>query len=71
MVRLLTGIALIIGAASCDDCERGTGGPSGSTCCKTCMTSKPCGDSCIPRSSTCNVGGGCACSGFAPNELME
>lgn len=36
-----------------------------SSCCKVCEDSKPCGDSCISRSQTCNVGPGCACGGFA------
>ena len=30
-------------------------------CCKRCSTGKPCGDSCISRSKTCNKGPGCAC----------
>lgn len=34
-----------------------------SSCCKRCnpAKSKPCGDSCIPISSGCEVGAGCAC----------
>lgn len=32
-------------------------------CCKVCTTGKACGDSCISRSKTCHVGGGCACNG--------
>jgi hypothetical protein len=32
-----------------------------SYCCRRCTTGKPCGDSCISRSYTCHVGGGCAC----------
>lgn len=36
--------------------------PSGD-CCKVCTSSKACGDSCIPKSSTCNKSSGCACNG--------
>jgi len=32
-------------------------------CCRVCRTSKACGDSCIPQSSTCNAEPGCACDG--------
>ena len=35
----------------------------GSSCCKVCTSSKACGDSCISKSKTCNVGRGCACNG--------
>lgn len=31
-------------------------------CCKHCTTGKPCGNSCISRSSTCHRGPGCACA---------
>jgi hypothetical protein len=30
-------------------------------CCKRCNKGKPCGDSCIPQTSTCKKGKGCAC----------
>jgi len=36
-------------------------GPDG--CCKICKEGKPCGDTCISRSDTCNSGSGCACQG--------
>lgn len=36
-------------------------GDTSSTCCKRCTTGKPCGNSCISRTNTCHVGGGCAC----------
>lgn len=39
----------------------GTTTPPPSRCCRVCSTGKPCGDSCISRTSTCRVGGGCAC----------
>lgn len=39
----------------------GTSTPPPSRCCRVCSTGKPCGDSCISRTSTCRVGGGCAC----------
>ena len=36
--------------------------PSGSSsCCRVCTTGKACGDSCIAKSYSCNVGAGCAC----------
>lgn len=59
MKRIL--LALIcIGLLSCrgDDAT-----PTNSSCCKRCTTGKPCGDSCIESSKTCNKGAGCACSG--------
>jgi len=31
------------------------------SCCKQCSKGKACGDSCISRSKSCNVGRGCAC----------
>jgi hypothetical protein len=37
-----------------------TGAPIG--CCKICRTSKPCGDTCIPRELNCSRPVGCACS---------
>jgi hypothetical protein len=60
VMALVLGLALAAGVASqagCEDCNL----PA--NCCKVCKDSKPCGDSCIARSQTCNVGGGCACSG--------
>ena len=33
------------------------------SCCKVCSRGKACGNSCIARSKTCHVGGGCACNG--------
>ena len=56
-------LVFALGVASCEEegCE-----PAGSgSCCKVCKDSKPCGDSCIARNQTCNVGPGCACSGFS------
>lgn len=35
--------------------------PVSSGCCKHCTNSKPCGNSCISVSKTCNKVGGCAC----------
>ncbi len=35
--------------------------PAGRNCCKRCSAGKPCGDSCISRSKSCNKGPGCAC----------
>ena len=34
---------------------------AGRNCCKRCSAGKPCGDSCISRSKSCNRGPGCAC----------
>lgn len=38
-------------------------GPAGGGCCKTCTNSKPCGNSCVPTTATCNQPPGCACAG--------
>jgi hypothetical protein len=46
-------IVLGVSAASCGD--------FGGECCKTCSKGKACGDSCIARDKSCNVGPGCAC----------
>jgi hypothetical protein len=35
----------------------------GGECCRTCVTSQACGDSCIPMTSTCTKEPGCACQG--------
>jgi hypothetical protein len=32
-------------------------------CCKVCHEGKACGNTCIERSDTCHVSGGCACDG--------
>lgn len=52
-------------AAACTAPSSGGGssaGGGGGTCCKHCGSgSKPCGDSCISVSYTCNKGPGCAC----------
>lgn len=34
---------------------------SSTYCCRRCTTGKPCGDTCISRTSTCRTSGGCAC----------
>jgi hypothetical protein len=58
-------VAMLIGIGSgCDTCRRATG-----SCCKVCTDGKACGDSCIAKSSTCNVGGGCACNGLVEDVL--
>ena len=36
--------------------------PTGA-CCKVCKEGKACGNTCIAKSETCHVGGGCACNG--------
>ena len=56
---------LLVLAGCEDDCNDITGDPGGggSLCCKQCTNSKPCGDTCIPTSSTCHQSGGCACYG--------
>jgi hypothetical protein len=63
-------LALFVGCTE-EDCDGTTGEPGGSSCCKVCMDSKPCGDSCIGTSQTCHVGAGCACSGFAFGESVD
>lgn len=62
-VRMLgLAIPLFMGSAvpltSCSDST----GPGGE-CCKICREGKACGDTCIERSKSCNVGRGCACDG--------
>jgi hypothetical protein len=47
-------LGLAIGIYGCE-------GIGGGGCCKECTNSKPCGDSCIAVSQTCNKGSGCAC----------
>jgi hypothetical protein len=39
--------------------------PAPPGCCKVCTTGKACGNSCISKDFTCNVGPGCACNGAA------
>lgn len=36
--------------------------PSGAPCCRICSDGQACGDTCIARGLTCNVGPGCACN---------
>jgi hypothetical protein len=50
-------LSLAVGAPS------GCGSNTSGVCCKTCTTGKACGDSCISRDKTCQVGAGCACNG--------
>lgn len=64
-MRVLMTIMLAFGAMSCDTCKQVTG-----SCCKTCTSSKACGDSCIPVNQTCSKSGGCACNGIV-EELLE
>jgi len=66
-MRLALAVIFALGIAGCEDCNGP--GPGPSPCCKVCTDSKPCGDSCISRSQTCNVGPGCACSGFVLEAL--
>jgi hypothetical protein len=42
---------------------RGDATSPGSLCCKICTTGKACGDTCISKSDTCHISGGCACNG--------
>lgn len=44
-------------------CGSSSGGSGGGACCKICTTGKACGDTCISKSYSCNVGPGCACNG--------
>jgi len=56
-MRLAVLALLLTGSApACSD-------STDSDCCRVCTTGKACGDSCIPQSSTCTVGPGCACNG--------
>ena len=51
-------------SATCGDMVPWTAADgAGEECCRTCTSSKPCGDSCIPMDSTCDKPPGCACSG--------
>ena len=43
----------------------GDGNADEATCCKICITSKACGDSCISQSLNCSKPKGCACDGTA------
>lgn len=38
-------------------------GAEGYSCCKVCKSGKPCGDSCIAKTSKCTKPKGCACQG--------
>lgn len=51
---------LVVLAVALGGCEDMSPGPS---CCRVCREGKACGDSCISRTQTCNVGPGCACNG--------
>ncbi len=53
LVSLFLVMFLLTLAGCTDDCGDG--------CCKYCKDSKPCGDSCIPKTSTCHQPQGCAC----------
>jgi len=52
-------------SATCGDMVPWTESDGAATeCCRTCSsTSKPCGDSCISKDSTCSKPAGCACAG--------
>jgi hypothetical protein len=55
------GIDLKCTLTGCSESPSAANPPS--DCCKICKTSKPCGDSCIASTATCNKPKGCACSG--------
>jgi hypothetical protein len=60
LIRWVWLLGLAVAACTEEDCAgSGTG-----SCCKTCMNSKPCGDSCIANDQMCSKGVGCACSGL-------
>ncbi len=64
MRRLLYALAVVLPlvlTGAVPGCSDGTG--TGSGCCKVCRDGKACGDSCIAKDKTCNVGPGCACNG--------
>jgi hypothetical protein len=50
---LAIGVVGGVGISACSD--------YGGGCCKECQNGKPCGDSCISNSTTCNQPPGCAC----------
>ena len=56
MKKLALVLLLLVGCSE-EGCEYERG-----TCCKECVDSKPCGDSCIARNQTCRQGAGCACA---------
>ncbi len=51
-------IPLVLGGGS--TARSDSASPSG--CCKVCTEGKACGDTCIARDKTCEVGPGCACT---------
>ena len=62
--RVLAFLVLIIPLSLTAGTARGCGSDTvGGVCCKICTTGKACGDSCISRDKTCQVGAGCACNG--------
>jgi len=58
LISALVLMAPLAVTASLPGCSEATG-----SCCRVCRDGKACGDSCIPKTSTCNVGPGCACNG--------
>jgi hypothetical protein len=60
---LILAASLLVGGATplISACESSPTGGAG--CCRVCKEGKACGDSCIARDKTCNVGPGCACNG--------
>lgn len=50
------------GIATVGDSGSNPTSPTPTSCCRECMTGKPCGNSCIAKSATCQSPPGCACS---------
>lgn len=61
--RLLLLTATVLPLAFATGSAAGCGDDVTGPCCKVCTTGKACGDSCISRDKTCQVGSGCACNG--------
>lgn len=64
MLKAMVVVVALLGG--CDACKQVTG-----SCCKTCKTSKACGDSCISSSQSCSKFGGCACNGLVEEVQQE
>lgn len=54
-----TALSAVGGAAT----PQATPTPAAKGCCRVCTNSKPCGNGCIARTSTCRQPPGCACGG--------
>ena len=62
-IMLVISPVLLFTSGTTTACSDSTGPNGSGGCCRVCTTGKACGDSCISKSKTCNVGPGCACNG--------